>query len=331
VFGLPAALFVLVVGLGLVVPRRYSSTLSFVPQVSTGDMGNVAGLVASLGVSLPTLDLTQSPDFYTGLIQTDQFLRVLVDGPYVVRTADDTIVGSLVKFYDLDNDPYLRSRELAVESLRDHMLVRSDVKSGIVRITANSKYPALSLQIVERALAEINRFNTYSRHAQAGQEREFIERRVVEARRELQVASDSEVAFLENNRSYQNSPELTFEHDRLDRMVVMRTDLYTQLMGKYDAARIEEARTTPKITVVERPLFPPRPDRRFLLLKGILAILAGFVLAAFIVYAQEAMARTDAADPAAVQRLVMEWHDLRADVDRFVARGRRLGRRAPRP
>jgi uncharacterized protein involved in exopolysaccharide biosynthesis len=329
-FGIPAAFFVLVVGIGLISNRRYSSTLSFVPQVSAGEGGGLGSLVASLGVSLPTLDLTQSPDFYSSLIQSNQFLHELVDGPYVVRTDDDTLRGSLILFYGLDDSPYLRSRERAIELLRDKLLVRTDPKSGIVRVTVRADYAALAYQIAERTLSEINRFNNVTRHAQAGQEREFIARRVAEARRELQIASDSEVAFLDQNRQYQNSADLIFEHDRLDREVSMRTDLYSQLMGKYDQARIDEARNTPRITIVESPVVPPIPDKRGLLLKGILAILAGLVVAAFVVYAQESMAQARATDPDEVERLTTEWHGLRADVSRVIARGRGLVRRRAR-
>jgi uncharacterized protein involved in exopolysaccharide biosynthesis len=320
---IPGSLFVLVVAVLLVLGRTYTSTLSFVPQLPMGNTQGVAGLAASLGVSLPTYDLTQTPDFYGGLVQTDQFLRDVVDGQYKVISGKDTTSGGLVVFYDTDVGDGPLSRELAMVKLKRALAVKSDLKTGLVTVDFKSKDPQLSQQVVQRVLALIDRFNQKTRRIQGSAERAFLEGRTTDALRELRQAEDTVEHFLAENRTYSSSPTLTFMHDRLDRERQLREDAYTQVVAKLDQARVEEVRNTPRITVVEDPSLPARPDRRGLLLKGILAILGGLILAVCVIFGQELFAESRAARPADAARLQTAWSETRDDMDRFITAARR--------
>jgi len=90
-----------------------------------------------------------------------------------------------------------------------------------------------------------------TRQSQAAAERGFTEERMAEAQEELRAAENELQRFLQNNRQFQNSPELVFQHDRLQRRVAMRQQVYTSLVQSYEQARIDEVPNTPVITVVE--------------------------------------------------------------------------------
>lgn len=104
-------------------------------------------------------------------------------------------------------------------------------------------------------------------------------------------------AFLQANRQWENSPDLTFQHDRLDRDISLRQQVYTTLVQSFEQARIAEVRDTPVITVLQAPYLPGRDSRRIALI-GIVGLglgaMAGLVLA-FIV---EAVRRPAPGDPA---------------------------------
>ena len=79
-----------------------------------------------------------------------------------------------------------------------------------------------------------------------------------------------------------NSPQLTFENDRLERQVFMRQELVTAMAQAYEQARIDEVRNTPLITVIDRPEPAALPDPRWLLeiVLGLsLGMMVGFGLA----------------------------------------------------
>ena len=90
----------------------------------------------------------------------------------------------------------------------------------------------------------------------------FADERLGQLRVELGVMEDSLKAFLENNRQFIDSPQLLFEHDRLQRRVTMRQSLVTAMAQAFEQARIDEVRNTPVITVIDQPAPPALPDSR---------------------------------------------------------------------
>lgn len=68
-------------------------------------------------------------------------------------------------------------------------------------------------------------------------------------------------------------PEVALQYIRLKRAVEVQTTVYTMLVSEYEKARIEEARDTPVVQVLD-PAIPPnlrsRPKRKLLLLVGVL-------------------------------------------------------------
>ena len=93
----------------------------------------------------------------------------------------------------------------------------------------------------------------------------------------MTIAEDSLKAFLVENRQFSNSPQLTFEHDRLQRQVAMRQVLVTAMAQAYEQARIDGVRNTPVITVIDQPEPPPLPDRCGRLLTLMLGLTGGLV------------------------------------------------------
>ena len=87
----------------------------------------------------------------------------------------------------------------------------------------------------------------------------------------------------------------------------MCSELYGALAQRFDQARVEEARNTPTITLVERAVLAPRPDRRWLIYKGVLSIVGGLALAALFVLGRTMLVRTSEAEADASRELGELW------------------------
>ena len=98
-------------------------------------------------------------------------------------------------------------------------------------------------------------------------------------------------AFLRRNREFRSDPELLFEHERLQRDVMMRQTVFTTLSQSLEQARIEAARNTPSIRIIERGETPLVPDRRRLLTKTVLAMVVGAGVAFLVAFFREASRR----------------------------------------
>jgi uncharacterized protein involved in exopolysaccharide biosynthesis len=152
--------------------------------------------------------------------------------------------------------------QAAIGKLARKVEVSVDQKAGLVRLQVTLHDARMSRDVAHELIAEVDSFNLRSRQGQASSERRFTEQRLSQALAESRQAQDALQAFLQRNRDFRASPQLSFEYDRLADNLALRQALYTTLAQAYEQARIEEVRDTPVITVVEAPMLPARPDSR---------------------------------------------------------------------
>lgn len=252
------------VGLGLgfaavaLLAPRYRAGFAFVSQSRSTQAGGIASLAAQFGLSQLMNDGGRSPAFYQELLTTDEFLQSIAKATYQVRDDKAMRQGDLGTWLKVKEDSPSERLFKTTDKLRKILAVGTSLKSGLVTVTVTTKYPELSEQIAANLLDAVGTFNNQSRKAQATAERQFTERRMQDAGAELRAAEDRLQQFLESNRTFRSSPELTVSYDRLSRNVSFQQQVYTTLAQAYEQARIEEVRDTPSITIVERPL----PARR---------------------------------------------------------------------
>ena len=104
--------------------------------------------------------------------------------------------------------------------------------------------------------------------------------------------------FLQANRRFEDSPELTFQRERLQREISRQQQVYTALAQSFEQARIAEVRDTPVITVLQSPFLPPGPDDRSLLLAVALGVVLGGMAGVVLAFVVEAVRRPAPGDPA---------------------------------
>ena len=270
---------ILLPGLGLLSPRTFTSGSVFMPQTRSA-ASSLSGLAATLGFTLPSTESGQTPAFYADLIESRSILGAVVDSQFEYRTAEGPARGTLVEIYRSKGDTPALRRDAAIRRLRDEVEASTVQKTGVVELDVTAEHPVLAQQINQRLIDLVNEFNLRTRQSQAAKEREFTERRLGEVRQELRTTEDRLQNFLQRNRDYTNSPELTFQVERLQREVSMRQEVFTTLAQAYEQAKIEEVRDTPVITVVQTPELPVRPDSRWLVVKALLGLLLGLLLGA---------------------------------------------------
>ncbi|MFC1628599.1 hypothetical protein ACFL3H_05745 [Gemmatimonadota bacterium] len=199
--------------------------------------------------------------------------------------------GSLVTFYEIEGDSFEEDLEMAIETLEDEISAETGRETGLVTFSVSTNWGSLSAQISQRILDLVNEFNLEKRQSQAGEERIFVQERLTEKKVELREAEDQLLEFLQQNRAWRASNELTFIHDRLQREVIMRQEVYTTLAQAFEQASIDEVRDTPVITVMEKPKVPVFPDSRHLVVKGLLTMIVGTLMGIFGAFGAEFLRR----------------------------------------
>jgi len=285
------------------VPTRFTSSASFLPEGASSGRGlqGLVGLVGGqLGIPVPFQCSAASPEFYLALLKSTEILGVLASEEFSVAVGEgEERTGTITDLLELGKgitDPGLR-HEAGVRGLRSRLKVEAGRQTGLVSLSVTTPWSDLSQTLVARLLALLTEFNLERRQSQAAAERAFIGERIGEARDSLRAAEGRLATFLQNNRQWEGSPDLSFRRDRLQRDVIMRQQLYSSLAESFEQARISEVRDTPTFTVVEQPRAPVKrdPRRRSLILMIGLAVgvFTGTVAASVRIYARWAKSQGD--------------------------------------
>lgn len=321
--GTALAVGVVVVMMTLIVGRTYAATSSFVPQGSDGQQGRLASLAGQFGVNVPMGDgASESPAFYAELLRSREILRPVAQARYEIRgpgrglAPDERMAGTLPDMLGIDTEPDEMATLEVMKWLREEAIeVRTDVETSMVTLTVETRWAGLSHAIAERLVQLVNAFNLETRQSQAAAERAFLEERLAEAQDSLLQAEGRLESFLQANRQFDNSPELGFQHDRLQRQVARNQQLVTSLDQAYEEARVSEVRNIPVITVVEPPELPLRPESRGVVLKGALGLLVGALVGLFAAFVTEMLRRErEGASQTYTEFDALwkkTWHDLR--------------------
>ena len=304
----------------LIRPTRYTASAAFIVQGGSTIPSGIGALAAQFGAGGVLGDASESPEFYADLLTSDAFLRELVTAPLAVSgSPGDSITMSAI--YASNEVDAGVAQEKAVEQLRDHLAVSVGAATGVVTVSATTSQPYVSAQLIARALESLNRFNVDVRRTQASEERRFVEGRLDEAGRALRAGEDSLEVFLKRNREFRNSPTLTFDFERLQRMVAIRQSIFTGLAQTYEQVRASEVRNTPVIAIVGAPIVPPRADQRSWLLRLTLSGAIGLALGVFGALFFDFLKQSAEGDPAMKEAYEVAMRRIHADVTRLGAIG----------
>lgn len=294
-------------------PTTFTSQASFMPQLDSGrggELSQLSGVASQFGIDVPTGGAGASPEFYRILITSHRILESTVRSHYQVVRDGDTVDAELPDFLDLGAPTENLADERAIRWLGNRISTNTVPETGIVEFSVTTGSPKLSKQIADRLIELLNQFNLQVRQSQASAQAEFVNERLEVARKELRAAEDSLERFLQRNRSFQNSPTLRFEHQRLQRRVDLKQQVYTSLATRYEEAQISEVRNTPVITVVSPPTLPGTADPTRLPLKVLLGLLLGGMLGSFWAFGSELNRKARRETGEAYQ----EFEELRAAV-----------------
>tara|TARA_B100001123_G_C15337776_1_gene1033544 strand:+ start:2660 stop:3736 length:1077 start_codon:yes stop_codon:yes gene_type:complete len=154
---------------------------------------------------------------------------------------------------------------------------------GMIDIQQNGSFYELTLSGFEALfvrdfatslIEELDKHQREYNKAKTSKTRIFIEERLLSTQFELESAEEALKDFTDRNRRIENSPSLQLERQRLAREVSVLTGVFTTLKQQLETTKIEEVKESVYVVVLdppEAPLWPSRPNKRFIV------IIAGFI------------------------------------------------------
>ena len=228
-------------------PPPYTATSVFRPE--TDQPGRFSGFAAQLGIGGGNLN-SESVDFYARLLRSTDLLKEAASKQYV--TAQSSRPVTLQQLWGAAGSDQERTWA-AVRRLDRATRVTTDWDAGVVVLQTAAAEAALAEQVNRQLLDLVNDFNIRKRMTRASQERRFIDSRLAEAKSELNATERGLERFLQQNRTYANSPQLMIEYEGIYRQFQLQQQTHASLAQALEQARIEEVRNTPIVTVLQSP------------------------------------------------------------------------------
>ena len=293
-------------------PAMYRASASFLPQGTDASRSGLASLAGQFGVSLPmgAQSTTLTPDFYVRLIKSRELLTAIARDS--VRVSDNG--GKPTAILDIleIKEPNPKAREeQGVRLLQDLLVASVSKTTGVVELSAATRWPEVSLSIVSRLVNGVNEFNVRTKQGQAAAERKFVQARLQLAATDLRAAEDRLANFLEKNRQINGSPELSFQRDRLQRAVSLQQQVFTSLTQSYEEVRIREVRDIPVITMVDSPAVAVAPEPRGRASRVLLGLVVGVLFGAGIAVVSDSVARRRAEGDAQTMAFLAALSDIK--------------------
>jgi uncharacterized protein involved in exopolysaccharide biosynthesis len=250
----------------LMLPLQFTSSTAFIAQGASTSLvpSALRGLAASVGLS-SARDF--SPQFYVELLTSEPVLMAALSRKYAVAGAAGPVERTYYEIEGFNGPDRAAETEKALRYLRKRVAARADVRTNIVSLSVDARYPGLSRDIAGTLLQALDSLNIRFRQEQSHELREFFETRVRQAQSELDTAETALRHFLERNRLTQNSPLLQFEQLRLTRAADLKRTVYMTVVEQFEEAKLQESRNVPVLTVLTEPTLPVKksgPPRRFI-------------------------------------------------------------------
>jgi uncharacterized protein involved in exopolysaccharide biosynthesis len=251
------------VGLSLLGPRDWLVRFEFVAE--SDREGGGATLASELGLGGGA---SESPDFYVDLLQTDEAILPLIPKKYKTSRGEST---TLINLLEINARDEAQRTEKTLLELHRRIVPSVSRRSGVVAVAVRLPDPLVGKSVADDLLAAINTVNTRVRQTKGRNERIFTEERLAVLRSELRVAEESLRSFLERNRLLTTSPSLQMERMRIEREIAVKSATLEAVQVGFEAARRDEVKNTPRISVIEPPRVPALGMSRNTVRKAILA------------------------------------------------------------
>jgi len=258
---------------------------------SGGRISKVSGLASQFGISLPA-GQTEPNWVYEDIIKSRTLARTMLN-----RKFDTNKFGSQKSLLQIltygNEEPEAGLDKLmirAVKILLGMIEVSENIKTGIYTVSLITFEPQLASDLTSALIEELDRHQREYNKAKTGEARQFIEERIFEIKKELEIAEETLKDFAKSNRRIDNSPLLLLEQQRLAREVSVLTGVFTTLKQQLETTKIEEVKESDYVIVIdppEAPLFRSKPQKKkIVIIAGFLGIFLGILIGVIKEYAK---------------------------------------------
>jgi tyrosine-protein kinase Etk/Wzc len=174
---------VLATVLSMLLPKWYTAQCTILPPTEGGDSFGLMGALME-NTALSRLGL------FSSTTPSDVYVEIL---------RSRTLRESLIVNFDLQRVYQSKGMDRTLRELDSHLRVTT-TPVGIVTVRLEDRDPSRAADMANRLVDDLDRFNRESMNTHAKRTREFLEKRLVEARESMKVAETALTAYEQRNK-----------------------------------------------------------------------------------------------------------------------------------
>jgi len=190
-------------------------------------------------------------------------------------------LGALIDLFKSKNEGNLiiKKRTIehnAIKKLNKRISYSQDFYTNEIIITTTMEDRSLAKEINNEIINYINTFITNSKNKNAASQAFFLNKRLNEVKQTLKESENEMEKFLEDNRSFQDSPSLQKIYMRIARKIEIDTQIIIQLTTQMEVNKVNELSEVSNFVIVDDSSFPARkvyPKAFILLLYLVISVL----------------------------------------------------------
>jgi uncharacterized protein involved in exopolysaccharide biosynthesis len=238
-----------------IVKPYFESQVSILPEYGSKSnmLSQLSGLAALAGVRVGEVAATE---IYQNLLMSEAVIGPVITAKYLTIKYPDSV--NLIRYYKIEEEdpiPEIQKRKEFLEAIT--LLTKSIITTEIDRVTkiltVKVRMPEaqFSADVVNKIAESLDLYVRTKRRSYAGEQRYYLEKRVLQIKDSLSICENKLKDFREQNKMITQSPILLLEQGRLMRNIEIQQNVYIELTKQLELAKLDEIKDTPILNIKE--------------------------------------------------------------------------------
>jgi len=152
-----------------------------------------------------------------------------------------------------ENFKEIEMEEATIEELLDRMQITEDLKTGLITVYISTENRYLSVEILNYVKEFVLDFSSSNISALSAKEIEYLTTRIDKVQIEIDNIHSKIVTFLENNKTYKQSPTLTVTYQEILQEKTFINSVMITLLQQIEVAKLNQIKISPVIETLDSP------------------------------------------------------------------------------
>lgn len=251
--------------LSFLATKRYTATLSVMPNISENSISSLNMLAQDFGIdntsNFPIANIANSNSILDQIYVKSfkqSHSESLITLPEILKTDSSNILENLLSIFLKNSGKSPESiKYKTIKKFKDERLqINYDRRTNITSISVELEDPKVASQVAELFYIELSSFINETINKGARIKQNFLNERIDAIELELLSSEKSLEDFLNENKSFQNSPKLLQDYNRLQRNVKLKETAFLLLKNELEIAKVDEVKNTLKLVMIDKPSVP---------------------------------------------------------------------------